>query len=176
MLAPSRIASEPVPYEKPPPWSHTITGRPRPAPRAGVHTFRTRQSSASAGALRRARATACGAVGPYARASRMSVQGTGLIGGMNRFFPAVDAPYGMPLKTLMPSVTVPRTRPADVVATTLSVSANADRDHGFAYIPARRSADCLTNVLRFEDIGILQITKSPNHQFTNHQITKSPDD
>jgi hypothetical protein len=78
----------------------------------------------------------------------MSVQGAGFTGGMNRFFPAVDAPYGMPLKTLMPSVTVPRTRPADVVATTLAVSADAIFSHGLACAAAMNTAVCLMKVLR----------------------------
>ena len=37
---------------------------------------------------------------------------------MKRFFPVVLAPYGMPLKTLMPFTSVPRTRPYVVSATT----------------------------------------------------------
>src|SRR5437870_13910176 len=36
---------------------------------------------------------------------------------MNRLLPAGLAPYGMPLKTLMPSCTVPRTLPDDVSTT-----------------------------------------------------------
>ena len=42
---------------------------------------------------------------------------------MKRFLPAVLPPYGMPLKTLMSSTTVPRIFPYEVSATTLPVSA-----------------------------------------------------
>jgi hypothetical protein len=76
------------------------------------------------------------------------------MGGMKRFFPAVDAPYGMPLKTLMPSTTTPRTRPADVVAIALAVSADATLSQGLACAAARNSAVCLTNVLRLVVIAM----------------------
>jgi hypothetical protein len=48
----------------------------------------------------------------------------------------------------MPSVTVPRTRPADVVATTLAVSADAIFSHGLACAAAMNTAVCLMKVLR----------------------------
>ena len=48
-LVPSSDRPEPDPVEKPPPCSHTMTGRLRPSPSAGVNTFSTRQSSLSAG-------------------------------------------------------------------------------------------------------------------------------
>src|SRR5258706_8351617 len=51
----------------------------------------------------------CGAFGPNASASRVPVHGAGFTGGMKRFVPPVDAPYGMPLNTLTPSMTTPRT-------------------------------------------------------------------
>src|ERR1700719_2006795 len=99
-LAPARIGPEPDPDEKPPPCSHTMTGRLRGPPTAGVDTFNTRQSSLSGRDPERPApaATVCGAVGPYASASRVSVHGTGLVGGMKRFLLAVVPPYGMPLK------------------------------------------------------------------------------
>src|SRR5579872_3451816 len=50
-------------------------------------------------ALPRPPAAVCGAVGPYARASRTSVHFAGFAGGMKRFEPEVSAPYGIPLKT-----------------------------------------------------------------------------
>ena len=34
----------------------------------------------------------CGAEWPYSRASRTPAHGSGLTGGMKRFFPAVEAP------------------------------------------------------------------------------------
>src|SRR5262249_57673435 len=116
----------------------------------GVNTLSTRQSSPSAGALRRVRPIACGAVGPYASASRVSVHGDGFIGARNRFFPAVVAPYGMPLKILTPSSAVPRTLPDAVVETTLPVSAWTRSNHGPAYTPAINSAASLTTALRVE--------------------------
>jgi hypothetical protein len=48
---------------------------------------------------------ACGATGPYWRELRNPVQGLTLIGGINRFAPAVLSAYGMPLKVLMPFLT-----------------------------------------------------------------------
>jgi hypothetical protein len=78
----------------------------------------------------------------------MSFHGVGFTGGMNLFVPAVVAPYGIPLKTLMPSSTTPRTFPADVAATTVSASANAMSSQGAAYAPAINSDACRTNVLR----------------------------
>ena len=42
----ARRSSEPVPERKPPPWIHTMTGRPGPpGTLSGVQTFRVRQSS-----------------------------------------------------------------------------------------------------------------------------------
>src|SRR6267378_728542 len=119
------MGEDPDPVAKPPPCSQTITGRLRPAPSPGVKTFRTRQSSSSlprpwpevdpcAG---RAPGLVCGALGPYANASRTPVHGAGLVGSMNRFFPLVGPPYGIPLKILMSSTEVPRTRPYAVSAT-----------------------------------------------------------
>ncbi len=46
---------------------------------------------------------------------------------MNRFVPVVFAPYGTPLKILMPSTSTPRTLPAVVSATTKVSAANACR-------------------------------------------------
>src|SRR5262245_10901592 len=105
-----------------------MTGRLRPAPSAGVQTLSTRQSSLSAGrpaaatasgeAFRPAPGSRCGALGPYASASRTAVHLAGATGGMNLFLPAVLAPYGMPLKILIPATSVPRTRPYAVSAVT----------------------------------------------------------
>jgi len=52
-----------------------------------------------------------GAVGPHPSASRTPVQAAGFTGGMNRFFPWVFAPYGMPLKILISAAEAPRTLP-----------------------------------------------------------------
>src|SRR6185295_8072411 len=52
-------------------------------------------------------------------ASRTPVHLAGSTGGMKRFLPAVLAPYGMPLKVLMPPASTPRTRPNVVSASTL---------------------------------------------------------
>src|SRR6266545_6215585 len=132
-LAPSVTGEEPEPLLKPPPWHQNITGRLRPSLIAGVQMFSTRQSSLSLG--RPAAATAigdtdrfapgciCGALGPYAIASRTPAHFAGATGGMKRFLPAVLAPYGMPLNTLIPFASTPRTRPSAVSATTESPSA-----------------------------------------------------
>ena len=120
-LAPSVTGDEPEPVTNPPPWHQNITGRLRLSFTAGVQMFSTRQSSPSAGspaaataiadAARRAPGSVCGALGPYARASRTPVHFAGAAGGMNRFAPPVLAPYGTPLKTLMPRTSSPRMRP-----------------------------------------------------------------
>src|SRR5205823_5373626 len=125
---PAVIGEDPDPVAKPPPWHHTITGRLRPSSRAGVQTLSTRQSSLSCGspapatarsdALRRAPGSLCGALGPYSSASRTPVHFATGAGGMKRFRPAVFAPYGMPLKILIPSTSTPRTFPEAVSATT----------------------------------------------------------
>src|SRR5688572_3679754 len=46
---------------------------------------------------------------------------------MKRFLPAVLAPYGIPLKTLMPRFSVPRTRPNVVSTSTACVCAQVER-------------------------------------------------
>src|SRR5438093_2509587 len=109
-LVPSVPGDDPEPVAKPPPWHQNITGRFRPSFTAGVQTLRTRQSSPSAGRPSVATASRagaggvsglpCGALGPYARASRTPVHRAGSTGGMNRFLPAVVAPYGIPLNVL----------------------------------------------------------------------------
>ena len=93
-LVPSTMRPEPDPVEKPPPCSHTMTGRFAPLPSAGVNTFSTRQSSLSAGAPVPVAAalTVWGAVEPNASASRVPVHGAGLVGGMKRFLPDVVPP------------------------------------------------------------------------------------
>ena len=100
--SPSVIGDEPEPVAKPPPWHHTITGRLRLSPSAGVHTFKTRQSSFSwrmpAPATARSDVfgavpgSRCGALGPYASESRTPVHLAGSTGGRNRLRPAVLAP------------------------------------------------------------------------------------
>src|SRR5260221_10487741 len=54
---------------------------------------------------------------PYCNALRIPVHGSGLTGGMKRLAPAVDAPYGTPLKTYTPFRLNPRIFPAVVSAT-----------------------------------------------------------
>ena len=56
--------------------------------------------------------------GPYSMASRTPLQDSGFTGGMKRFLPDVGPPYGMPLKTRMPSERTPRTWPLAVSAMT----------------------------------------------------------
>src|SRR5262249_20767795 len=118
-LMPSNMALEPEPLAKPPPCSQNMTGRFPPSPRPRDQTFRTRQSSLvgptppapgfamlafdEARGAGVARPSPCGALGPYETAARMAVRAGGLPGAMKRFLPAVDAPYGMPLKTFTPS-------------------------------------------------------------------------
>src|SRR5436309_2177261 len=110
-----------------------MTGRRRPSPTAGVQTLSARQSSLSArrpapatarsAAARRTPGSVWGALGPNSRASRTPVHFTGLTGGMKRLVPAVLAPYGTPLKILMPSTSTPRILPNAVSATTKAPSA-----------------------------------------------------
>src|SRR5688572_33344351 len=109
-----------------------VTGRFRPSPTAGVQTFSTRQSSPSAGrpaaatasadVARRVPGSVCGALGPNASASRTPAHFAGLAGAMKRFFPAVLAPYGTPLNTLIPPTSAPRILPYAVSAVTYLVS------------------------------------------------------
>src|SRR5687768_12657764 len=85
----------------------------------------------------------------------MPDQPAGFFGGMKRFAPAVEAPYGMPLKTLTSRVTMPRTLPDVDSATTMSPSAApTSADHGpnvaAAIIPEAR----VTNVRRVVVCGI----------------------
>src|SRR6516162_10838683 len=128
-LVPSVSGEEPDPVVKPPPWHQNITGRLRLSLSAGVHTFSTRQSSPSAGSFSPATVSApaagggaagsrCGALGPYSSASRTPVHRTGSVGGMNRWLPVLLAPYGMPLKILMPPASTPLTFPKLVSAVT----------------------------------------------------------
>jgi len=55
--------------------------------------------------------------------SRVPVHAGTFAGGMKRFLPAVEAPYGMPLNVLTLRLTNPRTLPAAVSTTTNWVSA-----------------------------------------------------
>src|ERR1700686_2240811 len=125
-FVPSLSGDDPEPVAKPPPWHQNITGRFGPLlplePTAGVQTLSTRQSSPSAGSfspeILRAPAvrggaagSRCGALCPYSRASRTPVQLAGSTGAMKRFGPVVLAPYGMPLKVLIPLLSMPRILP-----------------------------------------------------------------
>src|SRR6476469_4334977 len=94
-LAPWIEGPEPEPVAKPPPCSHTITGRLLPPVSEGVYTLRTRQSSPCAGEFGLGVAfglPACGAVGPYTRASRTPDHLAGLAAGWKRFLPVGGAP------------------------------------------------------------------------------------
>src|SRR5580700_8408938 len=92
-----------------------------------------------------------GAVGPKASASRVPVHAAGLTGGMKRFFPLVDAPYGIPLNTFMPSTTTPRTFPADVSTMGFSRSAALTNfSHGATCAPASARPACFMNLRRLE--------------------------
>src|SRR5467141_315436 len=79
---------------------------------------------------------------------------------MNRLLPAGLAPYGMPLKTLMPSCTVPRTLPDDVSTGSDPLAADkglacfgapgiaaaeADGRRAPACVPATSNDACLRN-------------------------------
>src|SRR5690242_18471352 len=132
-LVPSVSGEDPDPVANPPPWHQNITGRLRPSLIAGVHTLSTRQSSPSAGRFRPATPSApsgggaaagsrWGALCPNSSASRTAVHFSGSFGGRNRFVPAVLAPYGIPLKVLMPWLSTPRTFPKLVSATTYLAS------------------------------------------------------
>src|SRR5690242_13558969 len=116
-FVPSKTLREPDRLEKSPPWNQTMTGRLRPSFSAGVQMFSARQSSLMS--LSKVHElnnggnglVTCGHIGANASASRTSVQGAGGCGGRKRPDPAVEAPYGMPLKVWMPSVVTPRTLP-----------------------------------------------------------------
>ena len=127
-------------------------GRLRPSPSAGVNTFSTRQSSSLGGTVRRGgggahRLRRGGSEGErVARAGPRRRLGRRHEAILRR--PSV-APYGMPLKILMSSTTVPRTFPADVGAVTLGVSAAAERvSQGSVWMAATKRPACLTKVLR----------------------------
>src|SRR3984957_19089116 len=132
-FVPSLSGDDPEPVAKPPPWHQNITGRfgplLAPGPAAGVQTLSTRQSSPWAGrfwpeidkpfgGLGTVAGSLCGALCPYARASRTPVHFAGSTGPIKRFAPVVFAPYGMPLKTLIPLLSTPRILPYVVSATT----------------------------------------------------------
>jgi len=59
-----------------------------------------------------------GALCPYPRTSRTSLQSAGSTGGMKRFEPVELAPYGIPLKILIPLLSTPRILPKEVSAMT----------------------------------------------------------
>src|SRR5262249_31077938 len=114
-----------------------MTGRFRPSRRPRVKTLTTRQSSPAGFDVPPGPALNCrsnslllvaapapapgpppvGQLGPHSKQSRTPAQEFGLTGGMKRFAPAVDAPYGIPLKTYTPLSLTPRTLPWMVSAT-----------------------------------------------------------
>src|SRR3954453_991089 len=91
-----------------------MTGRLALSFTPGVHTFSVRQFSLTGldgcGRAELGRMAGCGARGPNSSASRTPVQGCTGCGALNRYL-AVSSPYGMPLKTLIPSRMAPRTFP-----------------------------------------------------------------
>src|SRR5262249_56381798 len=92
-----------------------------------------------------------GGVGRKGGGSGVGVHATGLRGGMKRFFPAVDAPYGTPLNTFMPSTTRPRIFPADVSTTACpSSAAPTNVSHGASCAPAIARPASLMNRRRLE--------------------------
>src|SRR5438093_5964786 len=70
---------------------------------------------------------------------------------MNRFLPAVGAPYGIPLNVLMPCTSTPRTLPNAVSATTKSDSAAHARRRKVPDAATNR-ADCVMKWRRFMDM------------------------
>src|SRR5580704_459661 len=161
-LVPSLSGDDPEPVAKPPPWHQNITRRLRSllaaGPTAGVQTLSTRQSSPSAGRFSpemvrppagggRAAESRCGALCPYASASRTPDQSAVSAGGMKRFGPAVLAPYGMPLKILMPLWSTPRILPRFVSA--MTNSASCARTPSRKRLPETvRAAKCFNNSRR----------------------------
>src|SRR6059036_3256116 len=101
----------------PPPWIHTITGRPA-APGSGVHTLRLRQSSPTTSGLKYlvrsglGSSVGCGQPAPDVVASRTPDHGAGGCGGRNRLAPNGGAAYGMPLNAVTPFALSARTRPS----------------------------------------------------------------
>jgi hypothetical protein len=110
---------DPAPPVKPPPWIHTITGRPRSS-QAGVVTLRERQSSpwaiSPAPSIASSPPITWSDIAPKVVASRTSDHGSTGWGGLQRSGPTGAAANGMPLNRSTPPFSAPRTFP-DVVVT-----------------------------------------------------------
>src|SRR5215467_12032664 len=91
---------------KPPPWSHTMTGK-RVRAGTGVHTLRYRQSSVELATM----TSDCGQRLPGAVALRVPVHGEAGCGGRQRKRPEGGAAYGIPRKERTPPMTSPRSTP-----------------------------------------------------------------
>src|SRR5262249_55175534 len=109
---------------------------------------------------------------PHSRQSRTPAHGLGFAGGMNRFLPAVDPPYGTPLNTLIPSTLVPRILPAAVSTMTsaplLEVTRTGEGDEarlcfeskGRTAPLAAANEDCLRNCLRVDAVTFFVVVES----------------
>jgi hypothetical protein len=71
----------------PPPWIHTITGRPALDVASGVQTLSERQSSLVPAMGLFPRFSSCGQYGPFCVASRAAVHAAGGCGGFHRSGP-----------------------------------------------------------------------------------------
>ena len=84
------MSSLPLPWVKPPPWIHTITGRPA-APARGVHTSRVRQSSLVPGMGMVPTAPSWGQKAPFLVASAVPFHAAAGAGGFHRSGPTGGA-------------------------------------------------------------------------------------
>ena len=92
IAVPFRSAVLPLPWEKPPPWIHTITGSLASRESVGVDTLSARQSSSRfASSVLGAAACGCAQVWPYAVACRTPLHDAGGCGGRQRSAPTGGA-------------------------------------------------------------------------------------
>src|SRR6266567_1147215 len=126
--SPEYTSNAPEPLTKPPPCTHTSTGR-RPLSMPGVLIFRFRQSSPSGSTecgpriLAGGTVIGCGADAPCVVASRTPAHGGGAAGGRQRSALA----NGTPRNTATPLCHRPRSRPA-VVGTDAVSTSGGQRD------------------------------------------------
>ena len=110
--APSYSGSLAEPRKKPPPCTHTMTGKPAPSSAGGAHTLTARQSSPpSRGASAFAVRASCSAMGAKVVASRRPDHGNAGTGAAKRSAPRGAWAYGTPRKTRTPWSHRPRSWP-----------------------------------------------------------------
>src|SRR6516162_93945 len=116
----------PSPPVKPPPWIHTMTGRPPRPTTVGVYTFRYRQSSDVLVAITPVAMLPVWAhAGPIQLAFLMPVHRAAGRGARHRRAPTGGAAYGMPKNSRAPLARTPRTAPLSVRTTSGAGQAGA---------------------------------------------------